>query len=197
MDPPSITQSNGPLTLEKPTFEASLHPSKGELRHTTHNLNAWDAQHYNIVEYLSQALCTMSMLEALQSFPTQWNALLTAIGAIDSTNASLLFFNPENNEPCLSHTIAFHISVCCLGKNVHRMVLEEGVATYNMSYSCWQALDSPRLATSKTILKAFDGHMFTPNGILVMIPIDLGGKTVMVKVQVVNASLYYNLFLRR
>ena len=32
-------QSNGPLTFEKPTFEAPSRPSKGTLR-CTHNLNA-------------------------------------------------------------------------------------------------------------------------------------------------------------
>ena len=76
-------------------------------------------------------------LEVLQSFPTQWKAFLTAIGAIDYVDASLLFFDPENNEPRLPHTIALHILVCCLGKNVHHMVLDEGEDTCIMSYSCW------------------------------------------------------------
>lgn len=64
VDSPSIPQSNGPLTLDKPTFEAPSHPSKGTLQ-CTHNLNAWASQHYNIVEDLDQALCAMSALEVL------------------------------------------------------------------------------------------------------------------------------------
>ena len=135
-DPPSIPQFNGPLTLEKPTFDASSHSSKGALRHTTQNLNSRVAQHYNIVEDLSQASCTMLALEVLQIYPAQRKDLLTTIRAIDSTDANLLFFDPDNSEPHLPHTIALHISVSCLGKSVHCTVLDEGVATYIMSYSC-------------------------------------------------------------
>lgn len=108
--------------------------------------------------------------------------MLIAIGAIDYVDASLLFFDPENSEPHLPHTIALQISICFLGQNVHQMVLDEGEATCIMSYSCWQALGYPTLATSKTILKAFDGHLFTPHGILVAFPIELGGKNVTVEV---------------
>ena len=59
---PSIP--HGLLTLEKPTFKAPSHPSKGTLQ-LTHNLNASAAHHYNIVEDLAQALCAMSTLEVL------------------------------------------------------------------------------------------------------------------------------------
>ena len=130
-----MPQSNGPLTLNKPTFDASSRPSKGVLRHTTHNLNAWDAQHYNIVEDLSQAPCAMLALEVLRSFPAQPKSLRTSIGAIDYADASLLFFDLENCESHLLHTIAFQILVCCLGNNVHCTVLDEGEDTCIMSYS--------------------------------------------------------------
>lgn len=115
--------------------------------------------------------------------------MLNAIGAINSVDASLLFFDTENNEPHLPHTIALHIFVCCLGKNVHHTVLDEGESTYIMSYSCWQALGSSILATSKTILKAFDGHMFTTHGILASFPVELGGKIITVEVEVFKAPL--------
>ena len=74
--------------------------------------------------------------------------------------------------------------------------MDEGATTCIMSYSCWQALGSPTLAASQTVLKAFDGHLFTPHGILTAFPIELGGKTVTVEVEVVNAPLDYNLLLR-
>ena len=64
-----------------------------------------------------------------------------------------------------------------------------------MSYSYWQALGSPTLAASQTVLKAFDGHLFTPHGIITTFPIELGGKTIIVEVKVVNAPLDYNLLL--
>ena len=47
----------------------------------------------------------------------------------------------------------------------------------------------------QTILKAFDGHLFSPHGILAAFRIELGGKTVTIEVEVVNASLDYNLLL--
>ena len=178
---PSIPQSNGPLTFEKTTFEAPSHPSKGTLRRT-HNLNARAAQHYSIVEDLAQAPCAMSTLEVLQSYPSQRKALLQAIGAVHYVDASLLSFDPENSELCLPHSITLQISVGCLGKQVHQTVLDEGVATCIMSFTCWQALGSPTLAASQTILKAFDGHLFSPHGILATFPIELGGKTVTVEV---------------
>ena len=103
-DSPSLPQSNGPLTFEKTTFKAPSHPSKGTLR-CTHNMNAQAAQHYSIVEDLAQAACAMSALEVLQSYPSQRNALLQAIGVVDSVDASLLYFYPENSEPCLPHSI--------------------------------------------------------------------------------------------
>ena len=137
VDSPLVPQSNGPLTLKKSTSDALSRPSKGALQRTTHNLNARATQHYNIVEDLTQAPCAMSALEVLQTFPTQWKSLLTAIGAIDFADASLLFFDPENSEPRLPHTIALQISICCLRNNVHRIVLDEHVATCIMYLSCW------------------------------------------------------------
>jgi hypothetical protein len=66
-----------------------------------------------------------------------------------------------------------------------------------MSMSCWKVIGSPNLDPSNTMLKAFDGHMFWPHGILTTFPIELGGKTISVEVEVVNAPLEYNLLLGR
>ena len=118
----------------------------------------------------------MSVLEVLQSFLAQRKAFLNAIGAINFADASLPFFDTENSEPRLPHTIALHISVCCLGKNVHCTMLDAREVTCIMLYSCWQALGSPTLATSKNVLKAFDRHLFTPHGILAAFPMELGRK---------------------
>jgi hypothetical protein len=45
------------------------------------------------------------------------------------------------------------------------------------------------------MLTAFDGHSFCPHGILPAFPVQLGGKTVEVEVEVVDAPLDYNLLL--
>ena len=53
------------------------------------------------------------------------------------------------------------------------------------------------LVASQIVLKAFDGHFFTPHGILTTFPIELGGKIVTVEVEVVKTLLDYNLLLGR
>jgi hypothetical protein len=47
------------------------------------------------------------------------------------------------------------------------------------------------------MLRAFDGRGFLPHGLLESSVIQLGGKIVSVDVEVVDAPLDYNLFLRR
>jgi hypothetical protein len=64
-----------------------------------------------------------------------------------------------------------------------------------MSLSCWKSLGSPQLTTSQTILKYFDGHFIKPHGILNSLSIDIGRNIVSVEVEVVDATLDYNLLL--
>ena len=45
------------------------------------------------------------------------------------------------------------------------------------------------------MLKAFDGHVFKPHGIVPSFPVTLGGKTMNVEVEVVDAPIDYNLLL--
>ena len=45
------------------------------------------------------------------------------------------------------------------------------------------------------MLKAFDGHVFKPHGIVRSFPVMLGGKTVTVEVEVVDVAIDYNLLL--
>jgi hypothetical protein len=65
-----------------------------------------------------------------------------------------------------------------------------------MSTSFWKAIGSPKIDISVTLLKAFNGHMFQPHGIIIALPIELGGKTIYVVIEVVNAPLVYNFLLR-
>jgi hypothetical protein len=95
----------------------------------------------------------------------------------------------------LSHKVSFHIIVRSLVKNIYRIVLDEGASNCIMYISCWKSLVSPNLNTSATLLKAFDRHMFQPHGIIITLPIELGGKNVFVDVKVVDAPLEYNLLL--
>lgn len=82
-----------------------------------------------------------------------------------------------------------------MGKNIFCIVTNEGDSNCIMSISCWRDIDSPNIVTYHTILNAFDGHAFNPHGILTTFTIDLGGKTILVEVKVVDAAFEYHLFL--
>jgi hypothetical protein len=75
--------------------------------------------------------------------------------------------------------------------------MDEGALTCVMSLVCWKGLKSPTLNKSPMILRTFDGQGFHPHGILQSLPIQLGGKTLIVDVKVVDAPLDYNVLLGR
>ena len=77
------------------------------------------------------------------------------------------------------------------------MVLDEGASTSVLSLTCWKALSSPKLVTSPTTLKAFDGQVFQTHGLISALMVELGGKSVSIQVEVVDAPLDYNLLLGR
>ena len=47
------------------------------------------------------------------------------------------------------------------------------------------------------MLKEFDGHVFKSHGILTILPLEIGGKSVSIDVEVIDAPLDYNLLLGR
>jgi hypothetical protein len=75
-------------------------------------------------------------------------------------------------------------------------MVDEGVSTCIMSISCWKAIGSSKLDTSATLLKSFNGNMFYPHGIIIALPVELGGKTISIVVEVFDAPIDYNLLLR-
>ena len=82
-----------------------------------------------------------------------------------------------------------------MGKKVFRTVLDEGASNLVLSLSCWKALGSLEIVTSPTTLKAFDGRGFQPHGLISALAVELGGETISIQVEVVDAPLYYNLLL--
>jgi hypothetical protein len=77
------------------------------------------------------------------------------------------------------------------------MVVDEGASKCVMSLESWKAIGQPVLSPSPTPLMTFDGHSFRPHGIIPSFPVQLGGKTMCVEVEVVYAPLNYNLLLGR
>lgn len=73
--------------------------------------------------------------------------------------------------------------------------MDEGASMLIMSITSWKGLSSLTLIPSPKMLKPFDKHTFYPHGIIPSFSIELGGKTVEIKVKVVDIPLEYNLVL--
>ena len=123
------SSSTVPLSIEKPTLDMIFFPPKSTLRKAVFNPNARAAQFYNVVEYLTQAPCTMSTLEVIQSFPTQRKNLLMTLRALDPDNTNLIHCNVENYKSKLPHHLTFQIATRVVGRKVHRTILNEGDST--------------------------------------------------------------------
>jgi hypothetical protein len=176
------------------------HIPKGAFKKASHNPNARAAQNYSVVEDLSQTPYAMSTLEVLQSCPAQRKALLTALGSIETCYPCTIMLDTTDLKPRLPYHVAFQIVVAYPTKtftwNIFSMVVDEGASTCVMSLACWKSIGQPVLSPP-TLLTAFDGHSFRAHGIVPSFPVQLGGKTVCVEVEVVDAPLDYNLLLGR
>jgi hypothetical protein len=190
-----------PLQIEKTLGETMTHIPKGAFKKASHNPNARATQNYSVVEDLSQTPCAMSTLEVLQSCPSQRKALLAALGSAETCNSGTIMLDTTDLKPRLPYHVAFQIVVAYTTKtftrNIFRTVVDEGASTCVMSLACWKAIGQPILSPSPTLLTAFDGHSFRPHGIIPSFIVQLGGKTVCVEVEVVDAPLDYNLLLGR
>ena len=120
---------------------------------------------------------------------------MSALGSVDPTNSNCIMFDLDYFKTRLSHNLAFQIHTTVNGKNIHRTIIDEGASTCVMSLSCWRAIGSPDTNQSLITLRAFDGHGFKPYGILRYFPMELGGKTMSIDLEVVDSPLDYNLLL--
>jgi hypothetical protein len=190
-----------PLQIEKTMGETMTCIPKGAFKKASHNPNARATQNYSVVEDLSQTPCAMSALEVLQSCPSQRKALLATLGSAETCNPGTIMLDTTNLKPHLPYHVAFQIVVAhptkYFTRNIFHMVVDEGASTCMMSLACWKAIGQPILSPSPTLLTTFDGHSFRPHGIIPSFPMQLGGKTVCVEVEVVDAPLDYNLLVRK
>jgi hypothetical protein len=66
-----------------------------------------------------------------------------------------------------------------------------------MSKSVWKKLGSPKLIPSTITLRAYDGQPSSPEELFQNVPVELGGKTILIDIEVIDAPLDYNiLFIR-
>lgn len=168
---------------------------RGFFKQSSHNPNARAEKNYLVEEDLAHAPCTMSTLEVIPSFPSQWSALLSTIAAIDSSSSQVIMFETSNVKPQLPYHITFQIHVVYNTKTIFRMIMDEGASTCVMSLSCWWATGFPELALSPTLLTTFNGWCFRLDGIISSFLVQLGGKNVSIGVEVVDALLNYKLLL--
>jgi hypothetical protein len=127
--------------------------------------------------------------------PSQRNSLLSAVGSLDTCGSKVMKFDITYVKPHLTYHVAFQIYVDYSKYTIKRIVIDEGAPTCMMSLTCWKFIGSPTLSQSLTMLTMFDGHSFHPRSGIHAFLVQLGGKTVEVDVEGVDAPLDYNLLL--
>jgi hypothetical protein len=135
----------------------------------------------------------MSILEVLQTCPTQRKSLLSALGEVNPTDTQLITFDLDSGEPRLPTLIAFQIPVKIRNITVHRCIIDEGASTCIMSKSVWQKLGSPKIIPSAITLRAYDGRPYSLEGLFQNVHVELGGKTILIDIEVIDAPLDYNI----
>jgi hypothetical protein len=139
----------------------------------------------------------MSVLEVLQIFLTQRKSLLSTLRAVDPTDTRLITFDLDSGEPRLPALIAFQIQVKIWNITVHRCIIDEGASTCIMSKTVWQKLGSQELIPSAITLRDYDRRPSSPKGLFQNVPIELGGKTTLIDIEVIDAPLDYNILFGR
>jgi hypothetical protein len=66
-----------------------------------------------------------------------------------------------------------------------------------MSKTVWQKLGSPELIPSAITLRAYDKRPSSPEGLFQNVPVELGGKTILIDIEVIDAPLDYNILFGR
>jgi hypothetical protein len=186
-----------PLVIPLPSPEPPLRIPRIPLRRNVHNPQARAAHNYSLVDDLAQSPAAMSFLEVLQTCPTQRKSLLSAMGAVDPADTRLITFDLDRCEPRLPAAVAIQIPVKIRNITVHRCIIDEGASTCIMSKIVWQKLGSPELLPSAITLRAYDGRSSSPEGLFQNVPVELGGKTILIDIEVIDAPLEYNILLGR
>jgi hypothetical protein len=191
------TPTGPPLVIPRPSAEPPLRIPRIPLRRNVHNPQARAAHNYSLVDDLAQSPAAMSVLEVLQTCPTQRKSLLSALGAVDPADTRLITFDLDSCEPRLPAAVAIQLPVKIRNITVHRCIIDEGASTCIMSKTVWQKLGSPELIPSAITLRAYDGRPSSPEGLFQNVPVELGGKTILIDIEVIDAQLDYNILFGR
>jgi hypothetical protein len=105
------TPTGPPLVIPRPTTDPPLRIPPIPLHRNVHNPQAQAAHNYSLVDDLAQSSASMSVLEVLQTCPTQWKSLLFALGTVNPADTRLITFDLDSREPNLPTLITFQIPV--------------------------------------------------------------------------------------
>ena len=114
---------------------------------------------------------------------------------VDSHHFTVIRFETHEIRAHFPYHVDFIVHVECMNKTIKRAVVDKGVAASVMSLTYWKGLKSPSFSKSETMFTTFDGCSFQPHCILPSLQVQLGGKNVSIKVEVVDVPLDYNLLL--
>jgi hypothetical protein len=101
------------------------------------------------------------------------------------SNEAILFDWGALTGPRLPSHVPFHITVQVRGRDVPKMLIDEGASVSILSSIAWYALGCPQLPPVTQNLLAFNRRTSQPLGILPQFPVTLGGKIVFIDVMVV------------
>jgi hypothetical protein len=135
----------------------------------------------------------MSVLKVLQTYPTQCKSFISTLGEVNPTDTRLITFDLDRGEPHLPTLVSFQILVKIQNITVHRCIIDEVESTCIMSKVVWQKLGSPELVPSSITLRAYDGRPSSPEGLFQNVPIEVGGKTILIDIEVIDTPLDYNI----
>jgi hypothetical protein len=145
-----------------------------------------DAQSCRLWGTPSTSSTTMSIIP----YPCQENGSLHP----HPSHAITFYWDKLIQERILSSTL-FRIQVIVNTFIVYLCIIDNGASSCIISSSTWKQIGSPTLIPSMTELRAFDGRIISPLGILPNLPIELGGKMVLINVVVMDSLVDYNILL--
>ena len=103
----------------------------------------------------------------------------------------------KDTKECLSSSTTFQVQVTIKNFHIHQCVVDDGASSCIMSFSAWEHIFSPTLVPSNREIQAFDEQLYSPINILRNLPIDLGGKIVLITIIIMPGPVDYNILLIR
>jgi hypothetical protein len=93
--------------IPRPNIKPPIRIPHIPLRRNVNNPHARAAHNYSLVDCLAQYPAAMSVLQVLQTYPTQWKSFFSTLGVVDPTDTRLITFDLDCGEPRLLALVAF------------------------------------------------------------------------------------------